>query len=81
MATMIYNLAKYKGLNVKASKDITHFNDFNSISSYAVEPLKWSIENGIMSGKANGTKLDPLGMATRAECSKMLVQAYKVIYK
>ncbi len=81
MATMIYNFARYKGLDMSASKDITYFEDYNKITPYAVGPLQWAVEKGLMSGKDNGTRLDPLGTATRAECSKMLVQAYKVIYK
>ena len=81
MATMIYNFARYKGLDMSASKDITYFDDYNKITPYAVGPLQWAVEKGLMSGKDNGTRLDPLGTATRAECSKMLVQAYKVIYK
>ncbi len=81
MATMIYNFARYKGLDMSASKDITYFSDYSQITPYAVGPLQWAVEKGLMSGKLNGTNLDPLGTATRAECSKMLVQAYKVIYK
>ncbi len=81
MATMIYNFARYKGLDMSASKDITYFSDYSQITPYAVGPLQWAVEKGLMSGKDNGTRLDPLGTATRAECSKMLVQAYKVIYK
>ncbi len=81
MATMIYNFARYKGLDMSASKDITYFSDYAKITPYARVTLQWAVEKGLMSGKLNGTKLDPLGTATRAECSKMLVQAYKVIYK
>ncbi len=81
MATMIYNFARYKGLDMSASKDITYFDDYNKITPYARVTLQWAVEKGLMSGKDNGTRLDPLGTATRAECSKMLVQAYKVIYK
>ncbi len=81
MATMIYNFARYKGLDMSASKDITYFSDYAKITPYARVTLQWAVEKGLMSGKDNGTRLDPLGTATRAECSKMLVQAYKVIYK
>ncbi len=81
MATMIYNFARYKGLDMSASKDITYFSDYSQITPYARVTLQWAVEKELMSGKLNGTKLDPLGTATRAECSKMLVQAYKVIYK
>ena len=81
MATMIQRFAKYKGLDVASSKDITYFQDYADISTYAKAPIQWCVENGVLSGKFEGTKVDPLGTATRAECAKMLVQAYKVIYK
>ena len=81
MATMIQRFAKYKGLDVTSSKDITYFQDYADISTYAKAPIQWCVENGVLSGKFEGTKVDPLGTATRAECAKMLVQAYKVIYK
>ena len=80
MATMIYNFAKYKNIKVQSSKDITGYKDYKKISSYAVNTLQWAIEKGIISGKDNGTRLDPLGNATRAECAKMLVQAFNLIY-
>ena len=81
MATMIYRFAQYKGVNVKSSKDISYFKDYKKITSYAKAPLQWAVDKGIMSGKDNGTRLDPQGLATRAECAKMLLQAYKFIYK
>ena len=81
MATMIQRFAKYKGLDVTSSKDITYFQDYADISTYAKAPIQWCVENGVLSGKFEGTKVDPLGTATRAECAKMLSQAYKAIYK
>ncbi len=80
MATMIYNFARYKGLNVRGNKAVAEgFSDCNQVSQYALEPMNWAIQNGIISGKDNGTRLDPLGTATRAECAKMLVEAYRLI--
>ena len=81
MVTMIYNFAKYKGLDVKSEHNIKYFNDYAKITQYAKAPLRWAVENELISGKDNGVRLDPLGTTTRAECCKMLVQAYKVIYK
>ena len=81
MVTMLYNFARYKGINVKSNKDISHFNDYSKITPYARVPMKWAVEKGLLSGKDNGTRLDPRGTATRAECAKMNIQAYKVIYK
>ena len=80
MVTMIYNFAKFKDLDVSKGKSIANFKDDNKVSDYAKKPMKWGYKNGIITGKDNGTRLDPKGTATRAECAKMLVQAYKLIY-
>ena len=81
MAIMIANFAKYKGVYKNSSYDLSKFKDYKKVSSYAKESLQWCVEKGLLSGKDNGTRLDPLGTATRAECSKMLLNAYKMIYK
>ena len=81
MATMIQRFAKYKGLDVTSSKDITYFKDYANISTYAKQPIQWCVENGVLSGKFEGTKVDPQGQATRAEACKMLLNAYKLINK
>ncbi len=49
------------------------FIDSSQASDYAVEALKWAVENGILSGKGNGI-LDPRGNATRAEVASMLMK-------
>ena len=81
MATMICRFAKFKGVDTTSEQNIKYFEDYKQISTYAKEPIRWCVENGVISGKYNGTKVDPQGLATRAECAKMLSQAYKVIYK
>ncbi len=81
MVTMIYNFAKYKGKYRAPSTTISQFKDHTSVSPYAKESMKWAVQNGLISGKDNGTRLDPKGTATRAECAKMLLKAYNLIYK
>ena len=81
MAQMLYNLAKYKEVNVENNASLSKYSDANKVSSYHNEAVKWAIANGLISGKDNGKRIDPLGTATRAECSKMLLNGYKVIYK
>ena len=81
MAQMLYNLAKYKEVNVENNASLSKYSDANKDSSYHNEAVKWAIANGLISGKDNGKRIDPLGTATRAECSKMLLFGYKVIYK
>ncbi|MDV2886333.1 S-layer homology domain-containing protein [Alkalihalophilus pseudofirmus] len=49
-----------------------HFKDLNSISEYAKPSIQFAINEGIISGKENGTVFDPRGNATRAQTAKVL---------
>ena len=80
MITMAANFAKYKGKYTKKTTDLYKFKDGTQVSLYARESMQWGLKSGILSGKDNGTRLDPKGTATRAECSKMLLKTYKLIY-
>ena len=63
LATILY---RYSGSPaVSASLD-------RLVSEYAVTPLQWATEQGIISGRGNGT-LDPKGTASRAEVAQMLM--------
>ena len=52
------------------------FTDAGAISDYALEALRWAVENGIMSGYGNG-QLAPQGLATRAEAAQILKNLQK----
>ena len=43
-------------------------------SGFADEAMQWAVGNGIISGKYNGTILDPQGDATRAECATIIMR-------
>lgn len=47
------------------------FRDADRASSYAVQALRWAVENGVLNGQGGGI-LDPGGYATRAEAAKIL---------
>lgn len=34
--------------------------------------MQWAVAEGIITGKDNGTKLDPQGNASRAECATII---------
>ena len=72
LAVMIYNYAKYKGRTGKEPVSISNYKDYKKVNSYATEAVKWAIANKIISGKENGTKIEPQGNATRAEASAMI---------
>ena len=67
LAVMLW---KYAG-SPKASGQDLAFADAGQVSSYAQESLCWAVENGILSGYANG-QLAPGGTATRAQAAQML---------
>jgi hypothetical protein len=72
LAVILRNYASYKGYDVSTKKDITSFEDFEQVSSYAVDAVSWAVGKGIINGKSNGTQIDPKGNATRAEAAAML---------
>ncbi len=47
------------------------FPDADQASGYALDALRWAVEQGVLSGKNSGL-LDPQGQATRAEAAQML---------
>lgn len=59
--------------------DLSSFPDVAEVSGWAVEPIRWAVGNGMITGKnVNGTYyLDPKGEATRVECAAMLTRFMK----
>ena len=72
LATILNNYAKYKKKDTSASTDLNRFTDNGRISSYAREAVSWAVAKKVMSGKDNGTRVDPSGRATRAEAAAMI---------
>ena len=78
LATFFYNFAEYKGLDTKASADISGMKGANEVASYAQKAMRWAVGSGIISGSktvVNGTAvydLKPTGTATRAQLASIL---------
>ncbi len=70
MATILYKYANYKQYNTVGRSNLDNYTDASSVSSWAVENMKWALSYGVMKGK--GDRLAPLENATRAECATML---------
>ena len=72
---MMYNFAvKYKDLTGGAGADLSGYADLNRLSGWARPAMAWAVEQGIVSGVANGStlSLEPQRSATRAEMATML---------
>ncbi len=74
MAVMMYRYANYKKYNVDEAEAFSKFEDAVQVSGFAQEAMKWAVGTGIISGKDNGTRLDPQGNASRAECAAIIMR-------
>lgn len=72
LAVMMYRYADFKGYDTGNPEDLSHYIDASQVNEYAEEAFRWAVGNGIISGKDNGTKLDPGGYAVRAECAAII---------
>ena len=72
LATILMNYAKYKGKDTRERTDLNKFVDNKGISSYAKDSISWAVAKNVMSGKVNGTRIDPAGTASRAEAAAMI---------
>ena len=72
LALMLYNYAKYKGLNTTVTDNdvLSGYADTGSISSWAEEAMKWAVSAGVITG--NDSRLNPQASASRAEVAAML---------
>lgn len=69
MATILYRYANYKGYDTtQGGMKIREFEDFESISDYALAPMTWAVNAGIMNGKTLNM-INPKDFATRAEAA------------
>ncbi|MBR0599929.1 S-layer homology domain-containing protein, partial [Sinanaerobacter chloroacetimidivorans] len=73
MAAMLYHYAKYAGMDVSGDEGTSdrEFSDAASISNWAVSPVRWAVNSGIVSGNSIGT-FAPKAYATKAQAAKMI---------
>lgn len=76
LAAMLYRYAKLTGLDTSARGDLNKFSDAADVSGWAEEAMQWAVGAGIIGG-SNG-KLNPKGLATRAEVAAMLMRFCKL---
>ncbi|MBP2072299.1 S-layer homology domain-containing protein [Thermoanaerobacterium butyriciformans] len=72
-AAMMFNFAKWKGIDVNKSDDLSEFVDASIISDWAKPSLQWAVSIGIIKGNGSG-KLNPLDYITRAEVAAILMR-------
>ena len=72
LASILYRYTLYRGQDVSAGEttSLTGYGDAQAVSNYALPAMRWACGTGILQG-ANG-KLNPSGLATRAQLAAML---------
>ena len=72
LASILYRYTLYRGQDVSAGETttLTGYGDVQAVANYALPAMRWACGTGILQG-ANG-KLNPSGLATRAQLAAML---------
>lgn len=70
LAAIFYRYAQYKGYDTtQGGMAIREFDDYESISDYAMGAMAWAVNTGLVKGDSN--LLYPKGIATRAEIAAL----------
>ncbi len=78
IAVILHRYSEYKGLDlsIDESTDIEAYDDYDKISEYAVQAIKYACGTGIINGVTDST-LAPQSTATRAQTAAMLMRMYE----
>ena len=74
LVTFLYRYAKYMNVDVDRNCDsLSQFVDTNTISAYAVAPMKWAVAIGLVNGM-DQTHLGPTAQSNRAQFATILLR-------
>ena len=68
MAAFIYRYFTFKGIDASDRAAVTVFNDYSSISEYAIDNISWAVAKGIYKGRTDNT-IAPKDNITKAEAA------------
>lgn len=73
MAVMLYRYTEYSEFDISSVEgtSVKEFTDSVSISNYALGPIQWAINSGILSGNADGS-FAPAADAIRVQAAKLI---------
>ena len=78
LVALLYRFAELRNYANGQRADLSAYPDAGSVAGYAVEPLQWSVANGIVGGTSAGT-LNPAGTATRAQFAVILYRFWNQV--
>jgi len=64
------------GIDTTSTYDITGIADYNNLSTWAIKPMQYIMENGVITGdmKLGYARILPKNNATRAEAATMFMR-------
>lgn len=68
MVAFIYRYFTFKGIDASDRAAVTGFNDYSSISEYAIDNISWAVAKGIYKGRTDNT-IAPKDNITKAEAA------------
>lgn len=71
MATLLMRYDRMKNDAAELTEDLSGFSDVAEISPYAVDAVKWAVQNGLIKGMTE-TEFAPKGTATRGQVAVLL---------
>lgn len=71
LAAILYRYASPLGEQNGPGPELGSFEDAGDVSEYAQEAVAWAVSAGLIQGKGDN-RLDPQGLATRAEMAAMM---------
>ena len=79
LVTFLYRFAGYMGIDTAARYDsLASYADADTLDIYAVQPMKWAVGNGIISG-VDETHLAPMLTSNRAQLAVLLKGLYNKV--
>lgn len=73
LAAILYRYAEYNDYDVSGRDDLSEFTDRSSISGYALDAMRWAVDEGLITGITD-TTIEPQGTATRAQAATMFMR-------
>lgn len=80
LVTLFYRYAEAVGFDTAILDESFYtFEDWDSVSDYAVEPMRWAVSHGCINGN-DKNELNPFEVASRAMVAQVLYNAADVLY-
>ena len=70
LASILYRYARYAGSSLRTTADLEQYDDFQDISSWAYDSMRWAITNRLLT--ADGNSLRPTDTVSRADLAAAL---------